>query len=142
MLLAQSFKSLEEIAGANTEDLQAIGGIGEVVAKSIADWFSDQENKKLLERLGKLVRIVSEKVSGKANSPLAGKTFVLTGTMEALSRDEAKEKLRTLGAAVASSVSKKTSYVVAGAEPGSKLDRARELGVDVLDEAQFLKLLK
>jgi DNA ligase (NAD+) len=141
ILLAQQFKTIGDLAGAKSEELESISGIGEVVAQSIADWFSDHENKKLLERLAGLVRIASEKVSGKAKGPLAGKTFVLTGTMEALSRDEAKEKIRALGGDVSSSVSKKTTYVVAGEEAGSKLEKARELGVEVLDEARFLKLL-
>ncbi|HVV15090.1 MAG TPA: NAD-dependent DNA ligase LigA [Candidatus Paceibacterota bacterium] len=142
ILLAENFKTIDDVAKAGVEDLEDIGGIGEVVAKSIADWFRDPENAKMLARLNKLARIVSEKVSKKDTGPLAGKTFVLTGTMEALSRDEAKQKLRALGADVSSSVSKKTFAVVAGAEPGSKLEKARELGVQVLEEAEFLKLIK
>ncbi len=142
ILLAENFKTIDDIREAAAEDLEEINGIGEVVAKSIADWFRDKENAKMLARLQKLARIMSEKVSKKEKGPLAGKTFVLTGTMESLSRDEAKEKLRLLGADVSSSVSKKTFAVVTGAEPGSKLEKARELGVQVLEEAEFLKLLK
>jgi DNA ligase (NAD+) len=142
ILLAQNFKAIDDIARASEDDLAAINGIGPVVAKAIHDWFREKENRKLVAELKKHIKIESEKASGKQNLPLAGATFVLTGGMESMSRDEAKEKIRALGGDVSSSVSKKTSYVVAGDEAGSKLDRARELGVAVLSEREFLKLLK
>jgi DNA ligase (NAD+) len=142
ILLAENFKTLDDIAKAGQEELEQIDGIGGIVAASIAGWFKDSENKKMLMRLGRLVTVVSEKKAKKEAGPLLGKTFVLTGTMAGMSRDEAKEKIRAQGGDVSSSVSKKTTYVVAGEEAGSKLDKARELGVEVLSEQQFLKLLK
>jgi DNA ligase (NAD+) len=119
-----------------------IDGVGDIMAKAIHDWFRDKENKALIARLKELLHI--EKISrlNLDKKPLAGKTFVLTGTLNELSREEAKEKLRTLGAGISSSVSKKTFAVVAGEEAGSKLDKAKELGVQVLSESEFLKLLR
>ena len=143
IFLAEHHKTIDAIARARAEELEQIEGIGPIVGKSISTWFDEKENKKLLERLGKHIRIENSafrKSEGKM-LPLSGKIFVLTGTMESLPRDEAKEKIRALGGGVSSSVSKKTSYVVAGEEPGSKLEVAQELGVRVLSEKEFLKLL-
>jgi DNA ligase (NAD+) len=141
ILLAEEFKTVDDIADASEERLQNLNGIGEVVAREIKNWFEDKENRKMVERLKRVLRIVSEESSKKAAGRLAGKTFVLTGTLSGFSRDEAKEKIRALGGGVSSSVSKKTSYVVAGEEAGSKLDKARELGVSILDEDEFRKLI-
>ena len=144
ILLARRFETIDNIAKAKEVDLQAISGIGDVVAREIVSWFTLVENKELIQRLKKLISIENVEFISRLNLdnlPLAGKTFVLTGTMESMSRDEAKEKIRALGGDVSSSVSKKSSYVVAGAEAGSKLDKAQELGVDVLSEQEFLKLL-
>ncbi len=144
ILLARRFETIDNIAKAKEVDLQAISGIGDVVAREIVSWLTLVENKELIQRLKKLISIENVELISRLNLdnlPLAGKTFVLTGTMESMSRDEAKEKIRALGGDVSSSVSKKTSYVVAGAEAGSKLDKAQELGVDVLSEQEFLKLL-
>ncbi|MDZ4226855.1 MAG: NAD-dependent DNA ligase LigA, partial [Patescibacteria group bacterium] len=142
--LAEHFGTILKLRKASPEELVAISGVGEVVAHSIDKWFADKNNTAMLERL--LEHVVIQKpallqAQGK-KLPLFGKTFVLTGTMESMSRDEAKEKIRALGGDVSGSVSPKTSYVVAGTEAGSKLDRARELGVAVLTEQQFLKLLQ
>jgi DNA ligase (NAD+) len=142
ILLAQNFKTIDDVAAADADTLAAIDGVGPILAKSIYDWFRDKENIRLIARFKKLITIKSEKVSGAKKLPLAGKTFVLTGSMESMGRDEAKEALRKLGANVAGSVSKNTSYVVAGEEAGSKLDKARELGVVVLTEQEFLKLIR
>jgi len=143
LLLAQTFKTIDDIAGAGEEELTAINGIGPIVAEFIVGWFGDKENKELLKRLKKLLHTESEKFSRTVleNKPLGGKIFVLTGGMESMSRDEAKEQLRTLGASVSGSVSKNTDYVVAGSDAGSKLDKARELGVEILSEEQFLKFI-
>lgn len=142
ILLAQNFKTIDDLAEASEEKLSAIVGIGPIVAKAIAEWFGEKENKDLIRRLKNVLAIKSEKTSGGKNQPLAGKTFVLTGGMESMSRDEAKEKIRKLGGDVSSSVSKKTTYVVAGDEAGSKLDKAEALGVKILSEAEFLKLIR
>src|SRR6185312_14497202 len=141
ILLAEHFKTIDDIAHAPLEKLEAINGIGPIVARAIYDWFNLKENKKLIERLKKVIKIVSEKTSDKKSLPLAGKTFMFTGTMEKMSRDEAKQAQSKLGASVSSSVSKNTYAVVAGEEAGSKLDKAQELGIKVLSEQEFLKLI-
>jgi len=124
------------------EELQNIPDIGPIVAQSIFDWFQRSYNKKLLEKFEKAgIEIRIEKTSAKSEK-LAGKTFVLTGTLDTLGRDEAKDRIRELGGDVSSSVSKNTDYVVAGSEPGSKYDEAKKLGVKVINEKEFLKMLK
>jgi DNA ligase (NAD+) len=140
-LLAEHFKNLENIRKAKIAELENIDGVGGVVGQSVVDWFGDKENARELDGLLKHLKI--EEVKGKSqNLPLVGKTFVLTGTLATMSRDEAKAKIKSLGGKVASSVSKETSYVVAGADPGSKYDNAVKLGVDILDEKAFEKLLR
>jgi DNA ligase (NAD+) len=119
--------------------------IGLTMAQSIRDWFDDEGNKDLCQRLRDAgVRIESEKPSqsaGTDNEKFAGKQFVLTGSLPGITRDEARALIEGSGGRVTSSVSKKTDFVVAGAEPGSKLDKAVELGVPVIDEAEFKKML-
>ena len=123
------------------EELENIPDIGPKVAASITAWFRDKRNVKLISALEKNgVRVELGKPARTAGF-LAGRTFVLTGTLDLLAREEAKEKIRALGGATSEAVSKKTSYVVAGAEPGSKYDKAIKLGVPVLDEKSFLKML-
>ncbi|MGZ4974057.1 MAG: BRCT domain-containing protein, partial [Limisphaerales bacterium] len=122
--------------GINTE-------VGPVVAKSVLDYFASTAGKKVLQRMHELgINPTSQKVevSKKAGLPFSGKTFVLTGTLPTMSRDEASAKITALGGKVTSSVSKNTDFVLAGAEAGSKLDKAQALGVAVIDEAQFLKM--
>jgi DNA ligase (NAD+) len=118
--------------------------VGPVVAKSVLDFFASDAGKKILRRMKQLgIEPKSEKISTKkaAELPLAGKTFVLTGTLLSMTRDEASGKIEALGGHVSSSVSKNTDYVLSGAEPGSKLDKAKQLGVCVIDEAEFRKML-
>jgi DNA ligase (NAD+) len=118
--------------------------VGPVVAKSVLDFFASAGGKKILRRIKELgIQPKSEKVSAKkaAELPLAAKTFVLTGTLSSMTREEATEKIEALGGHVTGSVSKKTDYVLAGAEPGSKLDKAKELGVRIIDESEFKKML-
>src|SRR5881275_1449262 len=118
--------------------------VGPVVAQSVLHFFASSTGKKILQRLNELgIEPKSEKVSAirAAELPLAGKTFVLTGTLPSMTREEATEKIETLGGHVTGSVSKKTDYVLAGAEPGSKIDKAKELGIRIIDEAEFRKLV-
>ena len=118
--------------------------VGPVVAQSVLDFFASSAGKKILRRLNELgIKPKSEKVSAKkaAELPLAGKTFVLTGTLPSMTREEANDKIEALGGHVTGSVSKKTDYVLSGAEPGSKFDKAKELGVKIVDEAEFRKMM-
>jgi len=122
------------------EELEKVEGVGGIVARSIKEGFKEKKNQDLLKRLLKHVeieKITRKKISG----ALSGKTFVLTGTLESLSRDDAKEKIRAQGGDVTGSVSPHTSYVVAGTDPGSKYGKAQKLGVAILSEKEFLKLL-
>jgi DNA ligase (NAD+) len=117
--------------------------VGPVVGQSVLHFFASPTGKKILRRLKELgIQPKSEKVSvtRAAELPLAGKTFVLTGTLPSMTREEATEKIEALGGHVTGSVSKKTDYVLAGAEPGSKFDKAKELGVKIIDEAEFRKM--
>ena len=140
--LARHFGKLKNLMGADEARLQQVADVGPVVAQSIVAFFAEQHNVDVIEAL--LESGVAPKESEgepEQHLPLAGKTFVLTGTL-GMAREIAKERLEALGAKVAGSVSKKTDYVVAGTEAGSKLDKAGELGVAVLDEQQFLELLE
>jgi DNA ligase (NAD+) len=116
--------------------------IGAVIAESIVQWHGDARNRKLIERLKKAeLNFKSELYKPKeAAGPFAGKTFVLTGTLPNLKREEASAKIEAMGGRVSGSVSKKTDYVVAGEDAGSKLDKAQKLGVKIIDEKEFLKL--
>jgi len=142
ILLAESFGTLRALAKAKEEELMNVDGVGPIVSKAVADWFALKRHKELLARLQKVLTIEPPPKKEKSRVSLGGKTFVLTGTLSKMSRDEAKEKIRALGGGVSSSVSKATDYVVAGEAPGSKYDEARRLGVSVLTEAGFLKLVK
>lgn len=139
--LAERFGELENIEKAAEEELENISGIGGVVAQSIFDWFHEEENTELVRRLLKHVRVSSPQKKH-SSLPLAGKSFVLTGTLSSMSRDEAKQKIKDRGGDVVGSVSKNIGFVVAGADPGSKYDKAQELGVEILDEDAFLALMK
>lgn len=140
--LSHYFGDLPEVMAANEEVLQTVPDIGPVVAKHIVAFFAEKHNRDVIDKLI-AAGIHWEKLQRRSTSlPLTDKTFVLTGTLESMSRDEAKDKLEQLGAKVAGSVSKKTSYVVAGADAGSKLEKAQQLGVTVLDEQQFLAMLE
>jgi DNA ligase (NAD+) len=141
-LLAAHFGDLDGLLAADRESLEAVPGIGPTIAESVASFFADRRNREEVERLrraGLRWERVAQRRRGEG--PLAGKIFVLTGTLAGLSRAEAKSRIEARGGKVAGSVSKKTDYVVAGAEPGTKLDRARELGVEVIDEARLGELL-
>jgi DNA ligase (NAD+) len=136
--LAAYFGSLDSIAESSVEDLMSVDGIGEVVAESIYSWFRGPENKKLLKKLNNL-GVVYEKVS--RSDKLAGKIFVITGSLDDISREQAEEKIRQLGGKASSSVSKATTYLVAGSNPGSKLSKAENLGVKIISEQELLALI-
>jgi DNA ligase (NAD+) len=148
--LAMHFGGLEPLASARFEDFigekkaSRIEGIGETMARAIVDFFNQSRNRTLVSEL-RALGVAPEapaKKSGATSALLAGKTFVLTGTLPGMTREEAAEKIEAAGGKVSGSVSKKTSYVLAGAEAGSKLDKAQALGVPVIDEAGLLKLLQ
>ena len=137
-LLADHFQTIEAIQKADQESFQQLEGIGDVVARSLHDWFADEENEKMLERLLSHITLKKRKVGQKT---FEGKTFVLTGTLDTFSRDEAKKEIRARGGDVSNSVSKKTDYVVVGAKAGSKQREAEKLGVKVVDEQAFKNML-
>ncbi|MGO8760894.1 MAG: NAD-dependent DNA ligase LigA [Desulfobaccales bacterium] len=140
-ILAQNFKKLEELSEAREEKLKDIEGMGEKRADSIMEYFADPKNKEIIKKLREAG--VEERVSDRsAAGSLAGKTFVFTGVLPNLSRDEAKALVAARGGKVTSSVSAKTDYVVAGADPGSKLAKAKKLGVEILYESEFRALLE
>jgi DNA ligase (NAD+) len=138
-LLAEKFKALDKLALATEEELSAIDGIGPVVAKSVYQWFNDKKNQKMLAKL--LKELTLEKVAATTSGRLSGFTFVLTGTLPTLERADAEDMIRKAGGNVSSSVSKNTSYVVAGESAGSKLEKAQKLGVKVIGEEELKKLL-
>jgi DNA ligase (NAD+) len=141
-VLARSFGSLEAIADARQEDIDAVPEIGPEIAQTVRSWFDDEANTRLVEKLRAAgVRTAEEREVRRGPKPLEGKTIVLTGGMESISRDDATAAAQEAGARVASSVSKKTDFVVAGENPGSKLARAVELGVEVVNEKEFLRKL-
>jgi DNA ligase (NAD+) len=140
--LASHFGSMEKLKKATVEELFAVEDVGETVAQSIQDFFSKKDNLQTIDRLKAAgLKLVAENV-GKKSDTLSGQSFVLTGTLPTWSREEAGEKIRQAGGTVKSSVSKKTNYVVAGEEAGSKLDDAKKFGVTVIDEAGLRKLLQ
>jgi DNA ligase (NAD+) len=145
--LARSFESIDDIAAATEEQLAATEDIGEVIARSISQWFAAERNRALIERLRaaglNLQSLPSEQPSADTQAAaVAGRTFVLTGTLPTLKRDQAAELIEKAGGKVSGSVSKKTDFVVAGDEAGSKLEKARQLGVKILTESELLALLK
>ncbi len=139
-LLALHFSTMERLQQASEEEISQIYGIGPQIAQSVAKFFSESANRKTIERLRAVGVTMREEGVGEGPRPLAGKTFVLTGTLRGTTRDEAKDLIIRLGGRVTGSVSKKTDYVVAGEDPGSKADDAKRLGIPMLDEVEFLKL--
>jgi DNA ligase (NAD+) len=136
--VAAHFGSIEKIMNATLDALEAVEGVGSVVARSMHDWFADIQNRKLVTRLLKHVTIER---AARPTGALSGKTFVLTGMLKQYTRDEARGLIQNAGGTVTNSVSKHTDYVVAGENPGSKFERARELGVELLDEEAFQKII-
>ncbi|MBI2618020.1 NAD-dependent DNA ligase LigA [Candidatus Kaiserbacteria bacterium] len=138
--LAEHFSSIGSIESTSREELESISGIGAVVAQSVHSWFRDSENKELLKKLLRYVTI--QRSTHKKQGKFTGKTFVLTGSLTSLTRNEAEERIRSLGGAVSSSVSRQTDYVVVGTEPGTKYEKARSLNVPTLSEKEFVALIK
>lgn len=142
-LLADNFSSIEKLQKATQEELESVEGVGPRIAESVVRFFKEKHSAKLVERLAKAgLQMKAEKKKVSGNSAVAGKTFVLTGGLESMSRDEAKEKIEALGGKSSSSVSSKTDYVIVGSDAGSKLQKAKELGVKTLTEEEFLKMVK
>ena len=140
-LLAEHFGSLDQLAAASLDELMEVPEVGPKVAESIAEFFSEPANRELVKKLRRAGLNLSEERKTPRDTRLAGKTFVFTGTLARRTRDEAAELVVTHGGKVSSSVNKQTDYVVVGADPGSKYDKAKSLGVTILDEAAFEKLL-
>ena len=141
--LSRHFGVLDAVMEADEAALQAVPDVGPVVAASIARFFAEPRNRKVVQELRQLgVHWSESKVNRAADLPLAGKTFVVTGMLPRMTREEAKERIEARGGKVSGSVSKKTNYVVAGADPGGKLEMARQLGIAVLDEKGLVKLLE
>lgn len=140
--LAEHFRRLENLMKATEEDLYKINGVGERVAKSIREFFLKEENQELVKKLLNNGVRIKEYSGEKKTGKLSGQTFVLTGTLESMSRDEAKVKIKALGGETSESVSKKTTAVIAGKDAGSKLTKAQNLGVRVVDEKEFLQMLE
>ncbi|RLB20698.1 MAG: NAD-dependent DNA ligase LigA, partial [Deltaproteobacteria bacterium] len=140
-VLAQHFGDIEALAKASEEELIEIAEVGPEIAQSIVSYFEDEDNRRQIKRLLEC-GIQIEAPSKPTPSPIAGKTFVLTGTLSSMTRSQAKELIEQLGGKVSSSVSAATDYLVAGDSPGSKLTKAREKGTTILNEEEFLRLLR
>ncbi len=141
-ILAMRYKDLEKLMETSLEELTSVNDIGEIIAKSVVDYFSLEHNQKIIQKLKELG--INFKYLGseiKEDDRFLNKTFVITGTLDTMSRDEAKEKIELLGGNTSSSVSKKTSVVIVGDNPGSKYDKAKELNIEIWDEKQFLDML-
>jgi DNA ligase (NAD+) len=137
--LAEHFGTIEKLRKASVEELLAIPNIGEVVARSVHGWFANRANAAYLDRL--LTHLKVRSAHKRAGGALAGLTFVFTGSLSTMSREEGEAAVRALGGTASSSVSKKTSYVVAGENAGSKLEKARKLGVRILSEEEFARMI-
>ncbi|MEN8182788.1 MAG: NAD-dependent DNA ligase LigA [Myxococcota bacterium] len=142
-VLASRFGDLPPLLAASREEIEAVEGVGPIIAESVESFFADERNRAEVERLRALGVVWKKAPPGPAlgEGPLAGKSFVLTGTLPGLTREQAKERIERAGGRVTSSVSKKTDYLLSGESPGSKLRRAEELGVAVIDEAELLRLV-
>lgn len=141
-VLAENFTDLDDLAGASKERLMTIPAIGPKIAESLVAFFAQPENRDIIARLKQSGVWPKAEVAPKEASPLTGQEFVITGTLQALSREVANEKVKALGGTAKDNVTKNTTYLVVGEEPGgSKLSRARELGTKQITEAEFLRLI-
>lgn len=141
-LLANRFRSMDRLQSATLDEILAIPGMGTVVGQSVVDFFANESNRRVISKLAAAgVRMSDGEPASTEPGPLTGQTFVITGRLESMTRAEAEEKLRSLGASVAGSVSKKTTYLVAGEDAGSKADKAKSLGVPILSEQDMLSMV-
>jgi DNA ligase (NAD+) len=141
-LLANHFGSIDALMDASTEEIEAVGGIGPKIAESVREFFSLEENRQVVEKLRAAGVNLRETSGGAREGRLSGLTFVITGRLDAFSRDAGEALVKRHGGAIGSSVTKKTDYLVVGDEPGSKLAKAEKLGTTVIDEPAFLQLLR
>lgn len=140
-LLVSELGTIDSFKSASVEKLASIDGIGNKIAQNIYDFFQNGQNLEMLDNFEKLGFRLHDEVIQQKSDELSGKTFVLTGTLQSMTRDEASDKIKLMGGKISSSVSKKTSYVIAGENPGSKLDKAQDLGVIILSEKDFLDMI-
>ncbi len=138
-LLARHFVTMERLAHADPQEIGAVHGVGPIIAEAVAGFFHEPRNRQLVARLAAFGVNLSEPVSAEGRGPLVGQTYVITGTLPTLSRTQAQELIEQAGGRVVSAVSRKTTAMVAGSDPGSKLDRAKDLGVPAIDEAELLR---
>ena len=140
-ILAKRFKTMDGILNASLDEISAINDVGPVIAESVFNFFAQKQTRDLIEKL-KQAGVNMEYLDESEDERFAGQTFVLTGSLEKYSRDEAEEIIEKFGGKTSSSVSKKTTYVLAGEEAGSKLTKAQELGVQIISEAEFEEMIK
>jgi DNA ligase (NAD+) len=140
-LLASSFPTIDKLAQASREDLMEISAVGLKIADSVTAFFKNEENQKIIKKLKQAGVFPEETAAVAEGLPLSGKEFVLTGRLESFSRPEAEAIVKALGGTAKDNVTRKTDYVVYGADPGSKLTRARDLGIKTIDEKEFLELI-
>ena len=140
--MAKKYKTIENLTNASLEDLTETEDVGEITAKSVYEFFKQEQTKDLLEKLSLAGVNMADKKQKIKDKRFVGKTFVLTGSLENYSRDEASKIIESFGGKTSSSVSKKTNYVLAGEEAGSKLTKAEELGIEIITEEQFEKMIK
>ena len=140
-MLAQTFGTLDRLMDASLEELTQVRDIGAITAENMIAWFSDSQSQKMIQRLREAHVNFSCTLSME-DQRFSGKTFVLTGTLEHFTREEATQKIEAFGGKVSGSVSKKTTYVVAGESAGSKLKKAMELNIPILSETEFLQMIK
>ena len=141
-VLAKKFKNIDNLANASLEELSEIDDIGPIMAKSIVEFFAQPQTKDLIERLKQAGVNTKAEEGENEDNRFEGKTFVLTGSLEKFTRDEATNIIEKFGGKVSGSVSKKTAYLVAGEDAGSKLEKARTLGTTILTEDEFLEMIK
>ena len=140
--MAKKYKTIENLTNASLEDLTETEDVGEITAKSVYEFFKQEQTKDLLEKLSLAGVNMADKKQKIKDKRFVGKTFVLTGSLENYSRDEASKIIESFGGKTSSSVSKKTNYVLAGEEAGSKLTKAEELGIEIITEEKFEKMIK